>query len=117
MSTIEIPETATSRPEMHQLAATLAELLATTADKGLPQPHYVTLSDITGSIGLQFPPEMGSINALIAWANLFGGVSRSNPHEGEHGPALWVSTEFTFCCVSIDAYAHIPAPAEGPDPL
>ena len=75
---------------------------------GLPQPQQITISD-TQHISLQFAPEPSSVRAITGWAQHFGGVLASEPHEDEHGPQTWCRAEFGYYGVAVNAYAHIPA--------
>ena len=77
---------------------------------GLPQPQQITISD-TQHISLQFAPAYPSLRAITGWAQHFGGVLASEPHEDEDGPQTWCRAEFGYYGVAVNAYAHIPATA------
>ena len=113
MSITEIPDEAEFRSTIAKQATLLADLLAIADHVGLPQARYATVSD-SGHIGLQLPPEMGSIDAVRLWASTFCAAMRSDTHEGDNGPAIWVNTVFDFDDVNVDVYAHIPVPDAEP---
>jgi hypothetical protein len=111
MSIDDTLQATTHRPEMPELTVILAELIAMAADCGLPQPRYVTASQIA-YIDLGFPPDQGGMGSVIAWAAAFGVAFRSEPHEGEDGPKTYIWADFTFRNVAVRAYTFIPR--EGP---
>ena len=115
MSITEIPDEAESRSTMTELAVTLADLLAIADHLRLPLPRYVSVSR-SRSISLQLPPEMASIDAVRLWASVYCAAMRSDTHEGENGPKLWVTTAFDLDGVNIDVYACIPVPQAEPIP-
>jgi hypothetical protein len=74
----------------------------------LTQPVDITVSDLQ-SITLQFPPEPLSMAAITRWANRFGAVLRSEPHQTDKGPQIWCRAQFDYYGVAVNAFAHIPA--------
>jgi hypothetical protein len=72
------------------------------------------VSDATAQISLQFSNELDSVNAILSWASAFCAAVRSDTRPGDQGPEVWASTAFTYDNVSINAYARIEVPAEGP---
>jgi hypothetical protein len=113
MFIIDTTDEAENHSTIAGLAAILADLLAIADHIGLPQPRYTTVSD-TGSIGLQLPPETGSLDAVRLWASTYCAAMRSDTHAGDNGPQIWVSTEFDLDGVNVDVYAHIPVPETEP---
>jgi len=74
----------------------------------LPHPHMITVYD-TQYLSMQFPGEQASYRAITRWAQRFGGVLTSGPHDTERGPQTWCRLSFDYHGVTVDAYAHIPA--------
>jgi hypothetical protein len=74
----------------------------------LPQPRYITVSR-TQCIDLQFASDESGAAAVTRWAQRFGGVLTSEPHEGSNGPQICCEVRFDFYGVRVEAYAMIPA--------
>jgi hypothetical protein len=80
----------------------------------MPLPRYATVHG-TGSIGLQFPPERDSINAVRLWASAYCAAMLSDTHEGANGQETWVSTRFELDgVIDVHVYAVIPVPDTEP---
>ena len=102
------------RPTMAELTAVLADLLAIAIHNRMPLPRYVTVHG-NGCIGLQFPPERDSINAVRLWASAYCAAMLSHTCEGANGPYISVSTQFELDgVINVDVYAHVPVPETEP---
>ena len=101
----------TPPPTMLELATFLTDLIGLADHLGLRQPLYTTVCD-TGSIGLQLPPDMDSVQAVRTWAMTYNADVDETIHKD--GQEIWVSTDFSFDDVNVTVYAHIPVPVEGP---
>jgi len=89
------------------LAAGAADLLQQAAD--LPQPRYVTISEIGQAVGLQFDGDPSSLRAITRWTIRFGGVVISQPYHDECGPQTSCQAKFDYYGIAVTAYAYIPA--------
>ena len=89
------------------LVVAMYNLLQEGAD--LPQPRYVTEGD-TQNFSLQFGGDPSSFKDIARWANRFGGVVQTRPHEMEDGQMTsYVTAEFDYYGIAVKAYAFIPA--------
>lgn len=77
------------------------------AGYGLPQPHYITVSE-TQSIGLQLAAERRSRDALVRWTLRFGGRLIADPVNPEDGSQMF-RLSFDYYGVDVQVYAQIPA--------
>ncbi|MGD0604066.1 MAG: hypothetical protein ABSA53_10755 [Streptosporangiaceae bacterium] len=89
-----------------ELATGLVNLLQEAAD--LPAPRHIAVSN-TQRITVQFGERKSSLKAVTRWALRFGGVIRSEPYDGEHGPETYCHTEFDYVGVTVEVYTFIPA--------
>ena len=51
----------------------------------LPQPCYVSVSQTSQQIDLQFPGKQPSLRAIAQWAHRFGSAVTKHPHHDERG--------------------------------
>jgi hypothetical protein len=94
-----------SRP-MWALFEAGAVLLADNSD--LPAPIGLGSVYDSGALSFQFAPEQSSVDALVAWAQRFGGAMNAKTVTREGRSELWVKVCFPFGGVETEMYAHIP---------
>ena len=82
-------------------------LLQEAAD--LPQPCYVTVSEGSRQIDLQFPGKHTSLRAITGWARRFGSAVTEQPHHDERGQFTRLAATFGYYGLTVKAYAYIPA--------
>jgi hypothetical protein len=67
----------------------------------LPQPCYLTVSEGSQQIDMQFPGKHTSLRAITGWAHRHGSAVTKHPHHDERGQYTRVTATF--------GYAYIPA--------
>ena len=75
----------------------------------LPQPCYVSVSQTSQQIDLQFPGKQPSLRAIGQWAHRFGSTVTTDPHRDERGQYTRVAARFGYYGLTVTAYAYIPA--------
>ena len=75
----------------------------------LPQPCYVSASETSQRIDLQFPGKQPSRQAITGWAHRFGSVMSKHPHRDERGEYTRVTATFGYYGLTVTAYAYLPA--------
>ena len=75
----------------------------------LPQPCYVSVSQTSQQIDLQFPGKQPSLRAITGWAHRFGGVVSKHPHHDGRGQYTRVTARFGYYGLTVKTYAYIPA--------
>ena len=75
----------------------------------LPQPCYLSVSQTSQQIDLQFPGKHPSLRAITGWAHRFGSAVTKHPHHDERGQYTRVTATFSYYGLTVKAYAYIPA--------
>jgi hypothetical protein len=75
----------------------------------LPQPWYISVSETSQRIDLQFPGKQPSRQAITGWAHRFGSAVTTDPHRDERGEYTRVAATFGYYGLTVTAYAFIPA--------
>ena len=75
----------------------------------LPQPGYLSVSEGSQQIDLQFPGKQPSLQAITGWAHRFGSAVTKHPHRDERGQFTRVAATFGYYGLTVTAYAYIPA--------
>jgi hypothetical protein len=75
----------------------------------LPQPCYLSVSQTSQQIDLQFPGKQPSLRAITGWAHRFGSVVSKHPHHDGHGQFTRVTATFGYYGLAVTTYAYIPA--------
>ena len=75
----------------------------------LPQPGYLSVSQTSQRIDLQFPGKQPSLRAITTWAHRFGSAVTTDPHRDERGQFTRVTATFGYYGLAVTAYAYIPA--------
>ena len=75
----------------------------------LPQPCYVSVSQTSQQIDLQFPGKQPSRRAIGQWAHRFGSAVTTDPHQDERGQFTRIAATFGYYGLTVTAYAYIPA--------
>ena len=74
----------------------------------LPQPGYVSVSEGSQQIDLQFPGTQPGKRAITRWARRFGSPVHTRPHHDGRGVFVRVTTKFSYHGLAVKAYAYIP---------
>ena len=75
----------------------------------LPQPCYISVSQTSQRIDLQFPGKQPGRRAIGQWAHRFGSTVTTDPHRDERGQFTRVAATFGYYGLTVTAYAYIPA--------
>ena len=75
----------------------------------LPKPCYISVSQTSQQIDLQFPGRQPSLRAIGQWAHRFGSTVTTDPHRDERGQYTRVTATFGYYGLTVTAYAYIPA--------
>jgi hypothetical protein len=75
----------------------------------LPQPCYLSVSQTSQQIDMQFPGKQPSLQAITGWAHRFGSVVSTHPHHDERGQYTRVTATFGYYGLTVKTYAYIPA--------
>jgi hypothetical protein len=75
----------------------------------LPQPCYLSVSQTSQQIDLQFPGKQPSLRAITTWAHRFGSVVSEHPHHDGRGQFTRVTATFGYYGLTVKTYAYIPA--------
>jgi hypothetical protein len=73
----------------------------------LPQPCYLSVSQTSQQIDMQFPGKQPSLQAITGWAHRFGSVVSTHPHHDERGQYTRVTATFGYYGLTVKAYAYI----------
>jgi hypothetical protein len=75
----------------------------------LPQPCYLSVSQTSQQIDMQFPGKQPSLRAITGWAHRFGSAVTKHPRHDERGEYTRVTANFGYYGLTVKAYAYIPA--------
>ena len=75
----------------------------------LPQPCYVSVSQTSQQIDMQFPGKQPSKRAITGWAHRFGSAVSTHPHHDGRGQFTRVTATFGYYGLTVKTYAYIPA--------
>jgi len=101
-----IPGYITEPQPIEALTRTAADVIA--ANRDLPAPLYLSVSEGVQQISLQFADDLSSFEALARWADRFGGTVTSEPGtDTQNRPGVFCTAEFSRDGVRVQAYAFV----------